>query len=486
MIRMKKVKRLLSIAIFTVCFGIYSAGPGAMPIYGNSAPSYWDAFPYSEVLSVDKDSPVTVDHERLTFDFSKTGDYDDRDTRSPVGRVTAEYQMTNPSDDTLAVQMAFPFAASFYNLSISDISVSADGSAVPFEIYVDPDEIYTYGDSDTGFTYDDRAIGNITKQEWVMPVFDLNEEAKLYRFDLSGSRESRLDLEISFDADPGQTLLIGNGFDGASYTDQGIGTLSIRIREKAEAEILVLGKDTELKYEVLTYEGAPADPEGYQLEIRQDSADPKQYLLAAIQKEIGTETAAAISDTQLLNLCLREVWEESQRSGYAALFQVFSRIHSDRIFTLVYQAEFLPKSTKNIRVGYLTEGGMDRRETVSPKYTYTYLLSPARNWADFGSLDVEIITPEEAPYVIESSLPFARDGENLYSAGFDGLPEAELTFTLYKNKNITLIDQAEKTIYSASYLIFFLGSVLWPVIAVILAFIVIKILISVIRRKRSR
>lgn len=71
----------------------------AVPAFANSAPSYWEAYPYSEVLAVDKDSPVLVEKEYLTYGFSGILDYGNH--FSPVARVTASYQMKNPTDDKL-------------------------------------------------------------------------------------------------------------------------------------------------------------------------------------------------------------------------------------------------------------------------------------------------------------------------------------------------------------------------------------------------
>lgn len=421
---------------------------------------------------VEGDSPITVDSERLTFDFSET--YNDGNNNSPVGKVTADYQMTNPTDDMLTVQMAFPFVEDLYSLSVSDIAISADGAAVPYEIYIDPNDI------NTSVVYDYGTIGHISKQEWSLPGYDLNSEAALYRFAASGNAEERLDFEISFNVDHDQTLFIGDGFDVESYSEEGSGKLSCRIREKIEMEILVLGKDPKFTYAVLTDEGEKAEQDRYQLEIIQDSVDPREYLNAVLREEIRDDTAVAIPDPQLFNLFLHELWQDRLNNGYSTLYDGFSALHEDRIHTLTYQVEFAPHSTRSISVSYLTDGTMDRRETVSPKYSYTYLLSPARNWADFGSLDIEVITPREAPYMIENSLGLSKNGENRYGARLDGLPKSELTFTLYENESITFIDKTERTLVKASYLLYFL----WPVIIIFLVVITALALRAVIRRMR--
>ncbi len=472
-------KSWICFAICAVFLSTLTVCPGAEPVYGNSAPSYWEAFPYSDVLAVEENSPITVDREQLTFDFSETWNHDDY--WSPVGRILAQYRMTNPTDDTLSVQMAFPFVASLSKLSVPDIKVSADSAAVPYEIYIDPKEAYEYGGSSGGLQYGYGTIGDISNQEWALPGFDLDSKAKLYRYAVSAGTEDRLDFEISYDADPARTILMGTGFSGVSYSEEGSEKLTSAIREKAEPEILVLGKDLDFTYDVLTKEGEKVDKNLYQLEIIEESVDPKEYLLSAIRKNLAKETAAAISDTQFLNLCLHEIWRESQAGGYSELFDVLPTAFSDRIFTLVYQVEFSPESARNVSVSYITEGTMDRRETLSPKYGYTYLLSPAKSWADFGSLDIEIITPQEAPYIVESSLALAKDGANRYTAQFEGLPESELTFTLYEKEAVTFVDRAKKTASESLYNLAFF----WPVSAILLAIIALIVVRSVVRRMRN-
>lgn len=60
-------------------------------------------------------------------------------------------------------------------------------------------------------------------------------------------------------------------------------------------------------------------------------------------------------------------------------------------------------------------------------YDYTYLLSPAQTWAEFGNLEIVINTPY---YLHESSLSGFEKTETGYAYSQDGLPEGDLTFEL--------------------------------------------------------
>ena len=145
----------------------------------------------------------------------------------------------------------------------------------------------------------------------------------------------------------------------------------------------------------------------------------------------------------------------------------------------MYTVEFPAGGSREVSVSYPSLSYSVRDGTTDWTHTFTYLLSPAQHWAHFGTLDVEISTPEKSPYIIDSTLPLEEDGEGRYTAYFDGLPEGELEFTLYSKPSITLLDRAGAFFQNASYAMFFLG----PVILVVVILVVIGVLL---RRQRKR
>lgn len=63
-----------------------------------------------------------------------------------------------------------------------------------------------------------------------------------------------------------------------------------------------------------------------------------------------------------------------------------------------------------------------------PIYAYTYLLSPAQTWADFGRLEIVVNTPYDMTER-GGAFDFVKT-ETGYQTTLEGLPEGELTFTL--------------------------------------------------------
>ena len=64
-------------------------------------------------------------------------------------------------------------------------------------------------------------------------------------------------------------------------------------------------------------------------------------------------------------------------------------------------------------------------------YSYTYLLSPAKTWAQFRELEVVVKTPY---YMTESGIDGFTKTDGGYALTLPGLPEGELTFTLSESE----------------------------------------------------
>lgn len=84
---------------------------------------------------------------------------------------------------------------------------------------------------------------------------------------------------------------------------------------------------------------------------------------------------------------------------------------------------------------------MDRTKTTNPLYTFDYILNPAKNWRDFKNLNIKIIPHKKAPHIVKSNIDFTKEKDNVYTATLADLPEEDLSFTLYADEKITLLDK---------------------------------------------
>ena len=108
------------------------------------------------------------------------------------------------------------------------------------------------------------------------------------------------------------------------------------------------------------------------------------------------------------------------------------------------------------------------------KFDYTYLLSPATTWSEFGNLDIVINTPY---YMLDNTLDEFEKTDYGYTLSLDGLPDGELEFTLASSENPVYNNS-----YSSGMLIYIVFFV--SIIAVVL--LVIALIIVFVHRKRKK
>ena len=87
------------------------------------------------------------------------------------------------------------------------------------------------------------------------------------------------------------------------------------------------------------------------------------------------------------------------------------------------------------------------------------------------------------PFTYLTNLPLEQAEEGLYTVRLEGLPEEELSFTLYPTPSVTLGDRLSRLADKLPYLVFFLP-ILVPVLIVIL--ILCLAVPALARRRRAR
>jgi len=112
----KLVKNIILIIITLTTFSFTT-------VFANSGPVYWQGYPSFDIMTVKKYSPIKVNSENLTFDFSDINQH----SYSVSARVTAEYGMANPVNEIQSVQMAFTFVERLNRIDYDNIKITEDG-----------------------------------------------------------------------------------------------------------------------------------------------------------------------------------------------------------------------------------------------------------------------------------------------------------------------------------------------------------------------
>jgi hypothetical protein len=406
-------------------------------VSANSGPIFWQGYPSSDVMSINADSPIAVKNENLFFDFS---DYNDTDL-TIRGKVTANYEMLNPTNETQSVQMAFPYVESIYSLSPESVVISADDIIIPYDIYFG-EVVEIHGnpryEKETSFDFE-NIVNAISAEPYNAESFEENERGKLYTLDIKPIANQVINIAVTFNSS--KTKVFATGFNAYEQNNGRI-KITASCHKPETIEFFVLGEDIALLINTFTA-GKPkgeTDLSNYQIETK--NLEFKPYFMDYIKKHTNPGTRSMTSDTQLYNLYAKALDKYFKANmGYCSDYDFMEQAEYKRIMTLVYTVQFPKNSEKKISVSYKTSGTMDKTETAKPLYSFDYILNPAKNWDDFKNLNIEVITPKEAPYIVKSSINFIKGENKIYTATLPALPKEDLSFTLYADKKITLLDK---------------------------------------------
>lgn len=424
--RYRIIKRRISVFIllFAAVFHLFPMG-----VWANSAMKEWNGTDASGVAITDKYCPVTVKHEKLTFNLPAFPDYyysDASELNNYRASVTARYEFYNPKDYEVTAALAFPFGAfpdyvdsgneDFYSPATLDrYGVKLNGEYADavirhtyFDKYGENFEIteqlarlrsdfsemldctvtaYTYKVTDTvGDCYASFKVGGIGEGRYLI--------TDTYQ-DYYSVHKDEVGVGIYIDEAKGRdgftVYIVGDPLDGAVDP-----RLFENSRELEEAQGTVTLKYTET---VSLYELAMTnhDPEGSITEI---------------------DRFNAVVDCMLTN------WERLGRIiSVTDIMSIDTSLMRWYTYEMTVPAEGTVVNEVTAPIYPDIDGGME-----PSVYTYTYLLSPARSWAGFGPLDIEIITPY---YLIECDIfPKFEKTESGYATSLNGLPSGELKFTL--------------------------------------------------------
>jgi hypothetical protein len=469
------MKKFIASILLTAAVMLFSP----ILVLANSGPVYWKGYPSSDIMLIEENSPIAVKNENLVFDFS-----DDIDSGHTInGKATATYKMVNPMNNPQSVQMAFPFVGRLNELLPEDITITADGNVVPYDIYIG-DVVDSYGASveEKEVSFDFNSIVNtITNEPYKAENFTKNEKGKLYTIDVKPTTDQRINFAVDFNFDFNKTKVLTHGFN--RYERNGKTTRIAAWCNKPEVlEIYVLGEDIDLNINAYTDGELSKKTDLFTHQISTKEVELKPYLIEYVKNDNYRKINDVFSNTQLYNLYAKALDKYfTQNTGYCSEHDLLELGNYQRCLTLVYTVEFPGNSEKEVSVSYRTSGTMDRRETTDPLYTFDYILNPAKNWKDFKNLYIEIIPPQKAPHIVKSSTQFTKRENNIYTATLVELPEDDLSFTLYAHEKITLLDKTQgKLQRSFGYF------VLRAIDAIAFLIIGIIIVMLVLRRKKNK
>lgn len=409
--------RIRDVLIFGLCI-LLALAPA---VSANSGPTWWEGTTASGLTVTGELCPIVVDGEVLTFDIGELPleyYHDESDFGDYSARVTAEYTLRNPTDADVTVALLFPFGvAPQYAPAGRTLprmyAVTADGQPVETVLR----HSLSWGDDFVMVEDSARLHDGFMVHEFYAP--DMPVTKYVYRPEgVQWEDRDIIRAKVRLDSDPERTKYI---LDPANSYErkENFAQAGCALAAGETAQVYLIGEvlDGELSW-TLSDGGDPI--EGTMELVDAQRMTLKDFLLASRPQHS----------------------EVSEEDWYNASVQLLDRVERDYgyldlggIMELMcwYQYELTIPAGQTL-VNTVTAPVYPDIHTGwnPPIHTYEYLLSPAKGWADFGSLDIRINTPY---HMTQCNLEgFEQSGEG-YRMALNGLPDQELTFVLSSSPN---------------------------------------------------
>ena len=403
-----------------------------IPASANSALTEWEGSKENVVMTTDGDSPIVVEHETLTFDIQElvdnTYDNDDYDPNKEYkSSVTAEYNFYNPSDMTVTAELAFPIRS--LSESAEDeyakdkYSIKVNGETVEHQIRHTYSPYYYDFDLERDLP---RLKNDYTTHEFITP--DTMVTKYVFEVELLEENESGYP-KVYFDIAPtdiGKTLVY---CPGGSSKQQDDGSVRITKNNLVQIQIYYIGDRPKNMPEFTVYKDIYLSDE---IEIL-----PSKYTIKSVSAMTFRDIAFAK---------YKEEYGISEMDWYNAVMigasynsivingAYFSLEPRDFLTWYTYELEFEPgeRIVNSVTAPMIPGQNLNYNPRL---FKYTYLISPAVTWADFGSLDIYVNTPY---YMVESNIDGFEKTESGYYIHLDGLPMTDKSVDVGWNEITTV------------------------------------------------
>ncbi|MBQ9116793.1 MAG: hypothetical protein IJY04_07190 [Clostridia bacterium] len=456
--------------------------PLSLPISAsaNSAQMEWSGADATGAIVTDTSCPITVKNERLVFNlpaFPSTYYSTAEELSEYSASVTAIYEFYNPADYNVSATLAFPFGAYPDYVSIYN---EQDGHR------------YTPVDTD-GYDVkvNGEAIEKAVRHTLLRSRFDAKEEMKWlkservsiglytpetkvtkYVYRLDGAEKSCFASARFRELDSSRAVILNaNSYSRVSDSIADIATWLDPARGETEITVYCIGAPFTSELTWVAYDSGKREKElDCSITLTSQTEITFSELIMSSYPEDGT-----ISETDWYNAVVCNLYNGKEEFGFVG--EEYLLDVSDALMRwYVYDIEIEAGGTLTNEVSAPIYPARSDRYTP-PKFTYTYLLSPASTWAGFGELSIEIVTPY---YLLQSSEPGFEKTDSGYSLTRNGLPMGELEFTLCAS------DSPERTVTPYTVvgdLIF--GSIIGVFIAIIAGAVSITVVVIIISKKKK-
>ena len=464
----------------------------------NSAQTRWSGVDSTGAVVVGENCPIEVTKEVLTLDVSEfpSNYYVGVDEYlAYTGKVTAEYTFYNPTDLTVTATLAFPFGTqpqyarlkydhgtfSYISADTEKYDITVNGEGVEKEIR------YTLNSSGSRFELSKdlpRLSDTYIEDVFYYPDMTVTK----YTYIVGGeNQEGRIDegkyraANVAFDwnGGDGKTRIYLPNQSGFHRQDDGDGRFSEWAENREQIVVYAIGQPISKPLEWKCYEdGGVEDGEeidGIVSLISTETMTLEDLALEDWNEKIGV---SRIDWYNAVIAAFNEGGKGYNEYNYIGNFYYGWHTSAEEFASSLmrwyqYEITIEPKSSITNTVTAPIYPEINARYTP-PIYSYTYLLSPASTWASFGELEIVVNTPF---YITDNTIDGFIKTDNGYTYKQNGLPSAELEFTLCTDKNPRF------QLYRGGIPIHLIVFIIAIVLVVVVASIVVAVFMAVRKRK---
>ncbi len=401
----------------------------------NSAPAYWEGAQSAGALLAGDECPIAVEKELLTVNIPEFpplgGEKEEFDGYG--ASVTAQYTFRNPTETDYTATLLFPFGYApeyapyeynFYD-DTARYTITENGSAVEIT------SRHSFcGDDSYGSGFDvEKEIDCLEGAGESFYTADTPVTEHVFHVTTpaaAGGHANYVSFCIKLKADPAKTR-IATSQHASCFIENGLALIVYNFAQTEggfDFSLYAFGEDVIIKKQAV-YDNRITGALLEDASAVETAKTEGTYAAFVAGRYPGAESGMSEEDWR------RGFTEAMGIDMYSTDGMMCSAVPdeidaADFMRWYEYRLQFPAGETVVNEVSapiYPTVRGSGKKT----QYDYTYLLSPARKWASFGSLRVELKTPY---YLAESSLDFQKTEEGYVLDWEDGLPLGELTFTL--------------------------------------------------------
>lgn len=423
---MKRLKRFfLVLSVFLLVFPLT-----VVLVTANSTQRYWDGADTVGTILQNSNSPIVVEKELLTFDIQQFPDIYSRELEQFLeysGKVTAEYTLYNPSDYSVTATLLFPFGclpsyapADCYGRDVKNYGILVNGAAVDRTLR------HTLYDGFSKFDLE-KDLGLLDDDYMTNPFYSPEMPVTQYVFIPSDvDTETYKAADVAFDIEQEDPLrrIYFVGQNGYSCLEDGTVRIGKTVQKENPLTVYVIGQDYSEFPQWKFYNGMSFDASN-EIEgtVQLVSREEMTFLDFALM-EWAADTG--VTKVDWYNALVTMLTSPPNDAG--SDLHLWNDLDLSNSLMRWYEYEMLLGPSARIVNSVTAPMYPSITEQYEPSvYSYTYLLSPAKTWAEFGSLDIAINTPF---YLTGSSLDGFEKKASGYTLHMDGLPDGELMFDL--------------------------------------------------------